>query len=54
MMQTPDLRQLYVEVCKDRQQLMEWLVGIFEGCDGCRREAQSFVESLRGEDDEAG
>jgi len=46
----PDLQELYVQVCQDREQLITWLVGILEGCEGCTEEARSFVERLKGED----
>ena len=46
---TPDLQKLYVEVCKDREILAKWVMGILEGCEGCIKEAKTWVASMKGE-----
>ena len=54
MTAVPDLQALYVQVCEDRRQLIDWLAGILEGCDGCRAEAETFIARLKAADEEAG
>ncbi len=47
MTAVPNLQDLYVQVCEDRRQLIDWLAGILEGCDGCRVEAEAFIARLK-------